>query len=128
MCVSSCTISGTPHLPFLLFCFCGAFATVPGTPKSVERKEARGWGVGGGAFLCSRLAPSPLPSGAEDLVVGVKVLEAKYALHLGEARWVPSGWDCGQLSHDGRSQARLDGNCPGSRRLQVADVEEEGDG
>lgn len=68
--------------------------------KRERKREGGGWGLGGGALLCSRLAP-PLPSGAEDLVVGVKVLEAKYALHLGEARWVPNGMDCGQLSHDG---------------------------
>lgn len=43
-----------------------------------------------GALLCSRLVPSPALSGAGDLVVGVKVLEGKYALHLGEARWVPT--------------------------------------
>lgn len=46
--------------------------------------------MGGGALLCSRLLLPLPPSGAGDLVVGMKVLEAKYALHLGQARWVPT--------------------------------------
>lgn len=43
-----------------------------------------------GALLCSRLSPSSTASGSGDLVAGGKVLDAKYALHLGEARWVPT--------------------------------------